>query len=81
MKTKSIETSTISVRFPIPLWAKVKAAAERERRPANQQVLIYVEKAMKEFEWEESVIAEAREKRGPEKEAEEADGTADTDSL
>ena len=78
MKKNKIETKTISVRFPVPLWEEVTATAKRERRPANQQVLIYVEKAMKEFEWEESIIAEARIKRGYKKEAEEADGTDDT---
>jgi len=77
MKTKGEETKTISVRFPIPLHTKVKAEAKRNRRPANQQVLYYVEKAMKELEWEESIIADARSKRGHKEETEKPNGTDD----
>ena len=78
MRTKGEETRTISVRFPIPLHTKIKAEAKRNRRPANQQVIYYVEKAMKELEWEESIIAEARSKGGPKEEGEEANGTDTT---
>ena len=51
-----METRVISIRLEADLHDQIKAMAEKERRPASQQIVYLIEKGIARYEAEQRAI-------------------------
>lgn len=51
-----METRVISIRLDADLHDQIKTMAEKERRPASQQIVYLIEKGIARYEAEQRVI-------------------------
>ena len=63
-----METRVISIRLEADLHEQIKAMAEKERRPASQQIVHLLEKGIARYEAEQRAIESLDESDQPKKE-------------